>query len=325
VTKKREIEQIYTASIDLLGFEDRFEDGFVNLEGLPSFIPPPQKILAPDRHPQLDLFVANLADVVPKDDMASMEHPLFALKAGDKRVRVYERNGSTVTVKPGHDGCATIHDKDVWIYCISQLVEAINRGREDVGRVVRFTAYDFLVITNRRTDGDSYKRMGEALGRLSGTRIETNIETDGRRERAGFGLVDSWRVIERDHGERMVGVEVTLPDWLWRSIKAKHVLTLSRDYFRLRKPLDRRIYELARKHCGAQPRWPVTVKTLHEKSGSKAPLRNFRGDIKKLAESNELPDYRVAFDAEADAVTFYARACKGSKAQITDLLKKKRP
>lgn len=133
-------------------------------------------------------------------------------------------------------------------------------------------------------------------------------------------LVDSWRVIERDGDDRMVAVEITLPDWLWRSIKAKHVLTLSRDYFRLRKPLDRRIYELARKHCGAQPRWRVSLATLHEKSGSTAPLRNFRGDIKKLAESNELPDYRVTFDGEADAVTFYARAAKGAKAQIADLL-----
>jgi len=155
--------------------------------------------LSPYRHRQLDFFVADILDAAPKDDMASMEHPLFALKAGDKRVRVYERNGSTVTVKPGHDGCATIHDKDLWIYCISHLVEAINRGREDVGRVVRLTAYDFLVATNRRTDGDSYKRMGDALARLKGTVIETNIETDGQRERAGFGLIDSWRVIERDH------------------------------------------------------------------------------------------------------------------------------
>lgn len=276
--------------------------------------------LTPRRHRQLDFFVADILDAAPKDDMASMEHPLFALKAGDKRVRVYERNGSTVTVKPGHDGCATIHDKDLWIYCISHLVEAINRGREDVGRVVRLTAYDFLVATNRRTDGDSYKRMGGALARLKGTVIETNIVTDGQRERAGFGLVDSWRVIERDGDDRMVAIEITLPDWLWRSIKAKHVLTLSRDYFRLRKPLDRRIYELARKHCGAQPKWRVSLATLHEKSGSTAPLRNFRGDIKKLAESNELPDYRVAFDGEADAVTFYARAAKGAKAQITDLL-----
>ena len=276
--------------------------------------------LVPTRHRQLDFFVADILDAAPKDDMASMEHPLFALKAGDKRVRVYERNGSTVTIMPGHYGCATIHDKDLWIYCISHLVEAINRGRDDVGRTIRFTAYDFLVATNRPTAGVGYQRMAEALGRLAGTRIETNIATDGQRERAGFGLVDSWRVIERDHDDRMVAVEITLPDWLWRSIKAKHVLTLSRDYFRLRKPLDRRIYELARKHCGAQPKWRVSLATLHEKSGSTAPLRNFRGDIKKLAESNELPDYRVTFDGETDAVTFYARATKGAKAQIADLL-----
>ncbi|EQD75090.1 plasmid replication initiator protein RepA, partial [mine drainage metagenome] len=67
--------------------------------------------LVPSRHRQLDFFVADILDTVPKDDMTSMEHPLFALKAGDKRVRTYERTGSIVTVKPGHDGCATIHDK----------------------------------------------------------------------------------------------------------------------------------------------------------------------------------------------------------------------
>jgi plasmid replication initiation protein len=263
--------------------------------------------LSQDRHPQLDFFVADILDAAPKDDMASMEHPLFALKAGDKRVRVYERNGSTVTVKPGHDGCATIHDKDLWIYCISHLVEATNRGREDVGRVVRLTAYDFLMTTNRRTDGDSYRRMGDALARLKGTVIETNIVTDGQRERAGFGLVDSWRVIERDSDDRMVAIEITLPDWLWRSIKAKNVLTLSRDYFRLRKPLDRRIYELARKHCGPQPRWRVSLAALHEKSGSTATLREFRRLVKVLVEAGDLPDYRVTFDIEGDAVTFSSR------------------
>jgi plasmid replication initiation protein len=141
--------------------------------------------------------------------------------------------------------------------------------------------------------------------------------------------VDSWRVIERDGDDRMVAIEITLPDWLWRSIKAKHVLTISCDYFRLRKPLDRRIYELARKHCGAQPKWRVSLAVLHEKSGSTDTLRKFRAAIKALGESNELPDYRVAFDTENDAVTFYARAQKGAKAQITDLLaglnKGKRP
>jgi plasmid replication initiation protein len=199
-------------------------------------------------------------------------------------------------------------------------VEALNRGREDVGRTVRFTAYDFLVTTNRRTDGDSYERMAQALERLSGTRIETNIATAGQRERSGFGLIDAWRVVEKGPNARMVAVEVTLPDWSWRSIKARCVLTLSRDYFHLRKPLDRRIYELARKHCGAQPKWRVSVSVLYEKSGSAAPLRNFRGAVKALAAANQLPDYRMAFDPEGDAVTFYARAPKGAQAQVADLL-----
>lgn len=285
-----------------------------------ALVPTQVRCLTPTRHSQLDFFVADILDAAPKSDLASMEHPLFALRAGDMRVRTYVRNGVTVTIKPGHGGCATIHDKDLWIYCVSQLMEAMNRGRE-VSRVVRFTMYDFLVTTNRPTSGVGYKRAADALVRLSGTRIETNIETAGRRERAGFGLVDSWRVIERDHDDRMVAVEMTLPDWLLRSVKSRHVLTLSHDYFRIRRPLDRRIYELARRHCGHQPRWRVRVKTLHEKSGSAAPLREFRRLVKALVESNELPDYRVAFDAAADAVTFYARAQKGVQAQIADLMR----
>lgn len=263
--------------------------------------------LQPIRHPQKDFFVADILDAAPKDDTASMEHPLFALKAGDKRVRTYERNGVKVVVKPGADGCATIHDKDIWIYCISQMVEAMNRGRENISRTVRFTAYDFLTVTNRPVAGVGYQRMADALERLKGTTISTNIETPGYRKRGGFGLIDSWEVIERGQDDKMVAVEVTLPDWLYRSIESKQVLTLSRDYFRLRKPLDRRVYELARKHCGKQSRWTIGLDTLCEKSGSTAKLFEFRRSIRELVESNELPDYLVEFDTESDMVTFYPR------------------
>ena len=271
--------------------------------GVPILAP---AVLAPVRHPQRDFYVADLLDIAPKDDMPSMEHPLFALKAGDKRVREYKRGGVTITVKPGFDGCATVHDKDVWIYCISQLVEGINRGREDVSRTVRFTAYDFLVTTNRPTAGVGYTRMAEAMARLKGTVIETNIETAEIREREGFGLVDSWRVVEKKGG-RMVAVEVTLPDWLYRSVQAKQVLTLSPDYFRIRKPIDRRIYELARKHCGTQKQWQCSVKALHEKSGSTAGIREFRRSLKELIDSDALPDYKVDLDAEAEVVKFTKR------------------
>jgi len=61
--------------------------------------------LSPDRRIQGDFFVADIFDASLKDDTAWMEHPLFVLKAGDKRVRVYERNGCKVTII----GCATVH------------------------------------------------------------------------------------------------------------------------------------------------------------------------------------------------------------------------
>jgi len=263
--------------------------------------------LSKKRHPQRDFFVADILDASIKDDVVSMEHPLFALKAGDRRVRKYQRGEVSIEVQPGVKGLATIHDKDVWIYCISQLVEAMNRDREDVGRTVLFTAYDFLVTTNRQTSGEGYRLMADALERLAGTRIVTNVETAGRRERSGFGLLDSFRVVERDADNRMVAVSVTLSDWLYRAVESKQVLTLSRDYFRLRKPLDRRIYELARKHCGAQASWRVMLTTLKEKSGSTANLRKFRLNVKTLAETDELPDYRVTFDHDDDSVTFHRR------------------
>lgn len=259
--------------------------------------------LTPVRHPQQDFFLADILDVSIKDDLASMEHPFFALKAGDRRVRYYERNGNTLTIKPGTDGCATVHDKDVWIYCTSQMIEAGNRGCSEISRTVRFTAHDFLLTTNRSTAGVGYKRMSESLARLAGTRIETSVETDGQRERAGFGLIDSWRVIEKTKGGKMVAVEVTLPEWLHRSIQAKQVLTLSRDYFRIRKPLNRRIYEIARKHCGQQRQWQCTVRTLYEKSGSTEAIRNFKVALRELAESNDMPDYSLSLNDD-DMVMF---------------------
>jgi len=275
--------------------------------------------LLPDRAQQQDFFVADIFDAELKDDIASMEHPLFALKAGDKRIKEYKRKGYSVKIMPGAYGCATIYDKDLWIYCISKLVEAKNR-KEKISRTVRFTAYDFLKNTNRPTSGLGYQRMAEALRRLSGTRIETNIEIDGYRDSQGFGLVDWWRVVERDIDERMVAVEVDLPRWLFASIDAMQVLTLSRDYFRIRKALDRRIYELARKHCGAQASWTVSIKTLHEKSGSSSTLKEFRRQFRELAKTNDLPDYRIRFDEKADVVTFYDKSRRGYQVELLKLV-----
>ena len=67
-----------------------------------------------------------------------------------------------------------------------------------------------------------------------------------------FSLIDRARITRQTREGRMMDVEITLSDWVFNAIQSNEVLTLNRDYFRLRKPLERRIYELARKHCGRQ-------------------------------------------------------------------------
>ena len=149
--------------------------------------------LLPIRH-QRDFFVCDIFDAVPKADMASMEHPIFSLSTKpDTRVREYEHNGIKIAIKPSVDGLATVHDRDVLIYCISQLMTALNDGKE-VSQVVRFRAFDMLVATNRNTAGSGYSQLKAALERLAGTRISTNIVTGGKEIFRTFGLIESAEV-----------------------------------------------------------------------------------------------------------------------------------
>jgi plasmid replication initiation protein len=254
-----------------------------------------------------DFFLCDVLAPVPKDDMASMEHPLFTLATRpDRRVLRYSHGEARIEVTPSVKGLPSIHDKDILIYCISQLMAAVNEGRP-TSAVLHLKAHDLLVATNRETSGDGYRRLREALERLSGTRIVTNIETGGIESTRGFGLIDAWEILRRTRNGRMILVTVTLSDWMYRSVISKSVLTLSRDYFRLRKPLERRVYEIARKHCGRQAEWRIGLETLLKKSGSTSPRRVFRRMIRDMVAEDALPDYRLELD-EGDVVRVRARA-----------------
>ena len=263
--------------------------------------------LLPDRARQGDFFLCDIFDALPKDDLASMEHPIFSLATRpDRRILSYAHNDVQIEVTPSVKGLATIHDKDILIFCISQLMAALNAGRA-VSRTVHLKAHDLLRATNRETSGDAYRRLREAFERLAGTRITTNIVTGETEVTSGFGLIESWEIVRRTRGGRMVQVAVTLSDWLYRAVLSKSVLTLSRDYFRLRKPLERRIYELARKHCGRQPDWRVSVDTLLKKSGSASPRRVFRKMLRDMITAGHLPDYHME-EVPGDMIRFSTRA-----------------
>ena len=265
--------------------------------------------LLPDRYPAPDFFVCDLFDAAPKADIGSMEHPVFSLSTRpDTRPRRYEHNGHFVEVTPSVQGLATIHDRDVLIYCISQIIAALNEDRP-VSRIVRFKAYDLLQATNRVTDGRGYEGLKAAFERLRGTTISTNIITGGEEQLDIFGLIDRARIVRETRDGRMQEVEITLSDWVFNAIRAKEVLTLHRDYFRLRKPLERRIYELARKHCGTKAEWRISLPLLQKKCGSSSTPREFRRLVGNIAAQDakhgHMPDYAVTL--EDDQVTFRSR------------------
>ena len=266
--------------------------------------------LLPDRHPDPDFFVCDLFNAAPKGDMASMQHPIFSLSTKpDRHVRRYDHGDLFVEVKPSSDGLATVHDRDVLIYCISQVMAAINNGKQ-VSQVIRFQAHDLLKATNRMTNGRGYEGLKAALERLAGTRINTNITTGGKEVFNNFGLIERFEIVREKRDGRMQDVEVKLSDWVFSALEHNEVLTLHRDYFRLRKPIERRLYELARKHCGRQPEWRVSLPLLQKKCGAVSSLREFRRLVTNIVREDELhshiPDYSVSL-SEDDIVAFANR------------------
>jgi len=249
------------------------------------------------KHAQKDFFVCDMLDATLKDDQASMEHPFFSLsKNPDRGIRTYTaKNGDYIKFAPSAYGIATIFDKDILIFAMSQIMAKINAG-EEPSQTIQFSAYDLLVSTNRATSGAQYERLKTAFERLKGTTITTCMMTGGKEITEGFSLIDYWKIIREGRDGRMEGLELKLSDWLYNAILAKEVLTINTDYFLLGKPLERRVYELCRKHCGNQQKWSIGLELLKKKTGSSSSLKKFREFIKDIVESNHIPDYEIYFD-----------------------------
>lgn len=271
-----------------------------------------KKHLLVERYEKGDFFIADVGELPYfRDDIASMENPLFALKPGDVRVLEYvshtkEKSLRTVIRPSVEIGRATIFDKDIWIFAISKLMQAKFEGRE-INNAIEFSAEEFFQATNRGRGGNQYAMFKEALNRLQGTNIETEIETGGQRSASGFGLLDGWEVTEESKKKLPLRVVIELPNWLYRSVVSDEVLPISKEYFRLKKPIDRRIYEIARKHCGRKDSWKIKLETLHEKTGATMVMTKFRFAINSLAKANVLPDYKIEYDRKQDMLTFINR------------------
>lgn len=256
---------------------------------------------------QLDLFVMTIIDASLKSDDLSLEAPLFALGVNDIKPFSWEsKNGELkISIKPpskndGEDRAparATIYDKDILVYLTSRLVAAIEDGAELPGsRRVRFTAHDFFKATEKNDRSkDAYRRIREALERL--TRTYISVKATGKKE-IGFNLLSHWSAVLDDHDDRMTAIEVELSEPLAVAINNRAVLTLHPGYFQIRQPLAKRLYEIARKHCGLQGVFKIGIDTLRHKVGTTRPLRSFASDLGKIIENDGVLGYRYQIDGD---------------------------
>ena len=123
-----------------------------------------KKHLLIERYEKGDFFIAEGSDLpYIRDDMASMSHPLFALKAKDIRTIRYAQNNVKTEISANAEyGRATIFDKDIWIFAISKLMQAKFEGKE-INNIIEFSAVEFFKSTNRGLGGKQFEMFRDAL------------------------------------------------------------------------------------------------------------------------------------------------------------------
>jgi plasmid replication initiation protein len=254
---------------------------------------------------QIDFVLDSILDAPVKGERALMEFPFFALTKRPRTLPiVYDDGMVRVEIQPGHKGIATIWDKDVLIYGASIVNGRLERGLEVQPRL-RFAAHEFLRTTGRSTSARGYELFLDALDRLQSTAVRTTI-TSGHediQERRAFSWIDKYRVVTRRTArgrQVMAAVEITLNEWLWRAlVENRRVLTISPDYFALERGLERRLYELARKHCGRQHHWRIGLPRLAEKCGSSRGLKQLKAELARIIARDRLPEYRFELEPPA--------------------------
>ncbi|CAH1903485.1 Replication initiator protein A [Candidatus Nitrotoga sp. HW29] len=248
------------------------------------------------------------ADVLSADSTSSnpVHCSLFALSAVDLEARRFDLDGQFFEITLSASGLPTVRDMDVLIYCVSWLANALfDERHKDLSRNLRFTARDFLDFSKRGNGGAQYDGLAQALDRLAGSKITTNIRPPDEIKECG----DSFNLIryeaERDRDGRIDAVSIELPARLYNcATDWTQVCAMHSDYFSL-TPLHRLIYMLAKIQCGEWQPWVVSLNELHRLTGCSSPLRKFKNSVKGLLTDNAIPEYQIEMDAQETTVTFH--------------------
>lgn len=229
-----------------------------------------------------------------RGERSLMAFPFFALsKNAWMKPLAYATPDVSIEVRPSARGVATIYDKEIVLYIASLMASKIEAGSA-VSQDFIFTAHDLFSVTGSNHSARSYARLADALERLQGTQIRTNIEAGGEGEDGFFSWLSEARLQyarSRNGDKRLKAVKVRLCDWLFRAIQRdRQVLDYAGTYFQL-GPIERRIYEVARSTCVDGEELEIDLATFRLQIGFQNHLSNFRAAMRQIAAENTIPDY----------------------------------
>jgi len=240
-----------------------------------------------------------------RGERSLMAYPFFALsKKGWMKPLAYKTEDVSIEIGPGPKGIATIYDKEVLLYIASLMVSKLEAGQE-VGQEFTFTAHDLFRVTGVNGSSRSYERLFDALERLQGTQIKTNIEAGGEGEAGFFSWLEAARLqyTKGENGEkRLKAVKVRLCDWLYRSIlRDRQVLEYASTYFQL-GPIERRLYEVARSLC-SDGSTTISLGDLRLQMGYQATSRHLKFALSKIVEEDVIPGFRFEIGEDEEQAT----------------------
>jgi plasmid replication initiation protein len=273
---------------------------------------------------QLEIFTVSAVDPPWRDNRDAMDYPFLSLQKNRRKAIEYRRNGVHISVDSDRRfSIATIWDWDLIIFAASHLNDAIEAGLEPSPRI-RFVPYDCLRQVGRSTGGQNYKELANAARRLTATLVITNVRSEDQSgEEGGFHWLSGFKIPKKYTRSHLTADapdgepdparpwEIELAPWLYHAIlRRKDILAVHPDYFQLTGGLERWLYRLARKAVPDKaevPAIPFRMDTLYERSGVIEPKRNFARRIRKMAESQPLPEYGLRIDREGkhELVTLY--------------------
>ena len=239
--------------------------------------------------------------VIPsgKDEMNLVEFPITLLSkrhtSSDKTIEftdtIIGENNKIINrnwIVTGSDkfGLPLIQDNDVWL-----AILLIGKEQCFESRKINFSRYSLCKMMNWKKGGNKYKRIEDALNRLSGVRVYAkNSFWDNEKKgyiTKNFGIIDDYEIL--DAGKHYPGQEffpfsyVNLNEVIFKSIKSGYIKNLDIQlYFSLNSVIAKRLYRYLDKKRYGRGKFEINLFTLaYSHLGFNPETYKYPSDIKR--------------------------------------------